>query len=153
MQLLYSKHRFLFDSNCWTLHNWTIALAEMGVMSIAVQIRDVLYLIAARCLQNALSVRRRKVWRTTTEATKETIVSLVVAWSIHRRGSLILSTREPENIIWCRFVTLKTELHGKMSTVLDSITIFTVRCYASAVLAMALCLSVRLSVRHKSVFY
>ena len=36
-------------------------------------------------------------------------------------------------------------------------SIFTARCYASAVLAMALCLSVRpsvcLSVRHKSVFY
>ena len=31
--------------------------------------------------------------------------------------------------------------------------VFTARCYASAVLAMALCLSVRLSVRHKSVFY
>jgi len=29
----------------------------------------------------------------------------------------------------------------------------TARCYASAVLAMALCLSVCLSVRHKSVFY
>jgi len=31
--------------------------------------------------------------------------------------------------------------------------IFTARCYASAVIAMGLCLSVRLSVRHKSVFY
>ena len=31
--------------------------------------------------------------------------------------------------------------------------IFTARCYASAVLAMGLCLSVRLSVRHKSVFF
>ena len=31
--------------------------------------------------------------------------------------------------------------------------IFTARCYASAVLAMALCPSVCLSVRHKSVFY
>ena len=31
--------------------------------------------------------------------------------------------------------------------------VFTARCYASAVLAMALCPSVRLSVRHKSVFY
>ena len=31
--------------------------------------------------------------------------------------------------------------------------VFTARCYASAVLAMAVCLSVRLSVRHKSVFY
>ena len=31
--------------------------------------------------------------------------------------------------------------------------VFTARCYATAVLAMALCLSVRLSVRHKSVFY
>ena len=30
---------------------------------------------------------------------------------------------------------------------------FTTRCYASAVLAMGLCLSVCLSVRHKSVFY
>ena len=30
---------------------------------------------------------------------------------------------------------------------------FTARCYASAVLAMALCLSVRLSVCHESVFY
>jgi len=30
---------------------------------------------------------------------------------------------------------------------------FTARCYASAVLAMALCLSVRPSVRHKSVCY
>jgi len=33
------------------------------------------------------------------------------------------------------------------------ITIFTARCYASAVLAMALCPSVCPSVRHKSVFY
>jgi len=37
------------------------------------------------------------------------------------------------------------------------LTVFTARCYASAVLAMGLCLSVRpsvcLSVRHKSVFY
>ena len=32
-------------------------------------------------------------------------------------------------------------------------TVFTARCYASAVLAKALCLSVCLSVRHKSVFY
>ena len=32
-------------------------------------------------------------------------------------------------------------------------SLVTARCYASAVLAMALCLSVRLSVRHKSVFY
>jgi len=32
-------------------------------------------------------------------------------------------------------------------------TIFTARCYASAVLAMALCPSVCPSVRHKSVFY
>jgi len=32
-------------------------------------------------------------------------------------------------------------------------SVFTARCYASAVLAMALCLSVRPSVRHKSVFY
>jgi len=31
--------------------------------------------------------------------------------------------------------------------------LFTARCYASAVLAMALCPSVRLSVCHKSVFY
>ena len=31
--------------------------------------------------------------------------------------------------------------------------VFTARCYASAVLAMALCPSVCLSVRHKSVFY
>ena len=31
--------------------------------------------------------------------------------------------------------------------------IFTARCYASAVLAMALCLSVRPSVCHKSEFY
>jgi len=31
--------------------------------------------------------------------------------------------------------------------------VFTARCYASAVLAMALCPSVRLSVRHKSGFY
>jgi len=31
--------------------------------------------------------------------------------------------------------------------------IFTARCYASTVLAMALCLSVCLSVRHKPVFY
>jgi len=39
----------------------------------------------------------------------------------------------------------------------DGNPIFTARCYASAVLAMALCPSVRLSVclsvRHKSVFY
>jgi len=35
----------------------------------------------------------------------------------------------------------------------DFLTIFTARCYASAVLAMALCPSVRPSVRHKSVFY
>ena len=32
-------------------------------------------------------------------------------------------------------------------------SVFTARCYASAVLAMALCPSVRLSVRHKSEFY
>jgi len=31
--------------------------------------------------------------------------------------------------------------------------VFTARCYASAVLAMGLCLSVCLSVSHKSVFY
>jgi len=31
--------------------------------------------------------------------------------------------------------------------------VFTARCYASAVLAMALCLSVRPSVHHKSEFY
>ena len=31
--------------------------------------------------------------------------------------------------------------------------VITARCYASAVLAMGMCLSVRLSVRHKSVFY
>jgi len=31
--------------------------------------------------------------------------------------------------------------------------VFTARCYASPVLAMGLCLSVCLSVRHKSVFY
>ena len=33
------------------------------------------------------------------------------------------------------------------------ISVCTARCYASAVLAMALCPSVCLSVRHKSVFY
>ena len=36
-----------------------------------------------------------------------------------------------------------------IEVVLPLITVFTARCYASAVLAMALCLSVR----HKSVFY
>ena len=41
---------------------------------------------------------------------------------------------------------LKTEL-------IKTSVIFTARCYASAVLAMGLCLSVRLSVRHKSVFF
>jgi len=35
----------------------------------------------------------------------------------------------------------------------SSSLVFTARCYASAVLAMALCLSVRPSVRHKSEFY
>jgi len=35
----------------------------------------------------------------------------------------------------------------------DRRRLFTARYYASAVQAMALCLSVRLSVRHKSVFY
>jgi len=33
------------------------------------------------------------------------------------------------------------------------VTVFTARCYASAVLAMGLCLSVSVSVCHKSEFY
>jgi len=40
-----------------------------------------------------------------------------------------------------------------METMRVSVTVFTARCYASAVLAMDKCLSVRLSVRHKSEFY
>ena len=40
-----------------------------------------------------------------------------------------------------------------VETIMCTFTVFTARCYASAVLAMALCPSVCLSVRHKSVFY
>jgi len=42
---------------------------------------------------------------------------------------------------------------GRLSKPRDASIVFTARRYASAVLAMGLCLSVRLSVRHKSVFY
>jgi len=40
-----------------------------------------------------------------------------------------------------------------VGVVLLTCSVFTARCYASAVLAMGLCLSVCLSGRHKSVFY
>jgi len=41
----------------------------------------------------------------------------------------------------------------RFDSILATESVFTARCYASAVLAMALCLSVCLSVRHKPVFY
>jgi len=53
----------------------------------------------------------------------------------------------------CLLIIVKSLLTTCSGSGRASGLVFTARCYASAVLAMALCLSVRLSVRHKSVFY
>jgi len=52
-----------------------------------------------------------------------------------------------------RVFRLVRGLTNKLNQKSIIVTFFTVRCYACAVLAMVLCLSVRLSVSHKSEFY
>jgi len=52
---------------------------------------------------------------------------------------------------WCGFLT--GQQINRIDVFLVKYDVFTARCYASAVLAMALCLSVRPSVRHKSESY
>ena len=59
-------------------------------------------------------------------------------------GRLVLNTRVPMELFMPEFFSRPAILFH---------FIFTALCYASAVLAMGLCLSVCLSVRHKSEFY
>ena len=63
-------------------------------------------------------------------------------------------------LLTCLPMYLKNILHFDMKSVSTTAlsrffsgVVFTARCYASAVLAMALCLSVCPSIRHKSEFY
>ena len=71
------------------------------------------------------------------------------------QGSDLGRTFQRMKIFFIKTIKLSSDLNFevKMASAAIDLIIFTARCYASAVLAMALCLSVRPSVRHKSVFY
>ena len=93
-------------------------------------------------------------WRNTAHSSKKMLVtpsvSTYVLFKCHRKRAVII------RLCVDSFLTTTTCLWHNLS-VRSRRCIFTARCYASAVLAMALCLSVRpsvrLSVRHKSEFY